>query len=74
MIQDCLKELEVMTLYEHPNILKATGISLDSDFLVFTQLCKTNLRDFITRQTVEYKTILKLLIDLTSALSYLHNN
>ena len=62
-----------MILLQHPNILKTVGISLDKDFLIIMELCKTDLRTFIKSQSVEYKEVLKLLIYLTSALAHMHS-
>ena len=37
------------------------------------ELCKTDLQTLILSRSVEYKEVLKLLIELTDALAHMHN-
>ena len=43
LIKESLQELKAMITFNHPNILKICGISLDVDFLILTELCATDL-------------------------------
>ena len=63
-----------MTKLSHPNILDIIGISYDRDFLILTELCQTDLYKLITSQEVDQQEILKLWLQLTSALAHMHRN
>ena len=43
MAKDLLKEIEIMKILEHENIIKVMGLSLNKDFCIIMELCKTNL-------------------------------
>lgn len=43
LVRECLSALLTVVLFEHPNILKVVGISMDVDFLVITELYKTDM-------------------------------
>ena len=73
LIKESLQELKTMITFNHPNILKICGISLDVDFLILTELCATDLYQLVLSRAVDYSEVLKFLIQLTGALAHMHN-
>ena len=69
-----MKEIETLLKFRHQNFLPVIGVSFDRDFLIVTELCRTDLKRFVETNLLDKKTILRLAIELTSALAHLHEN
>ena len=74
LVRESLQELRTLVLFDHPNILKIVGISMDVDFLILTELCHTDLETFIKSRSVDFTQLLDFLIQIISGLSHMHKH
>ena len=70
--KDFLNEVKLQKKLQHENILNIVGISIDKDLCVIMELCKTNLYKTIIDRPFSKKFVLKILIELSTAIEKIH--
>ncbi len=69
-----IREAEIWKLFDHPHIVKLIDYSLEPIPYISLELMEGTLRDFINKGRMDEKHAIKIIIDILSALDYVHNN
>lgn len=74
VIKRWLREISVATVLRHPNIVACYGISIaPPQFVVVMEYCQYTLHDYIRNREHPFDEILCLMLDVASAVAYLHS-